>query len=363
MTAAAISFEFKPVNPTGMPLDDFEHLLAKTAKAARDFVAPCEKFHVEHDEKKGYSVEVDGVGEFGMRPMFHNQLATRCNVPLKFYERAQQYPKDFVPLLNTLLREEWGSDALIRTLSGDARALLSSKYSIFDNMAVAQAVVPAIREMGEFQVKSVSLSETKMYMKFVFPGTRTEVAVGDTVESGVIVSNSEVGMGAVSVRQFMHRLVCLNGAVIDDAKFSRRHSGKSLMGDDGSSREIFQRDTIEASQKALQLQIRDMVLAAANPSSFASTVERIKGAQTEKLVNPEKAVKQLVSTFSLTETESGHIFRHLIEGGDVSRWGLVNAVTAAAKDSATYDRATELETVGGGLLGLRATEWNAIAAA
>lgn len=35
-----------------------------------------------------------------------------------------------------------------------------------------------------------------------------------------------------------------------------------------------------------------------------------------------------------------------------TRWGLVNAVTEASKEAHSYDRATELEVVGGKLLSI-----------
>lgn len=39
-------------------------------------------------------------------------------------------------------------------------------------------------------------------------------------------------------------------------------------------------------------------------------------------------------------------------GGDNSRYGLINAVTAASKLADSYERATELEHIGGELLAL-----------
>jgi len=38
--------------------------------------------------------------------------------------------------------------------------------------------------------------------------------------------------------------------------------------------------------------------------------------------------------------------------GDSSRYGLINAVTAASKIAKSYDRATELERIGGEILSL-----------
>lgn len=363
MTLAGVNFNMKTTDPRGMSMDEFEARIDREAAAAKDYVAPCEKLKVEYDDGQ-YRLEVKGVGNFGMTQMFHKQLATRANTPLKFYDRAKSYPDEFVPLLNKLIQEEWGGDALVRTMDGNARALLSDSYSIFDNLQLVKAVIPAVRELGDFQVKSASVSEIKMFLKLVFPNTRTEVAVGDVVEAGIMISNSEVGAGAAAVSKFMNRLICMNGAVINDAKFSKRHLGRALMGDGAEARQLFQSDTIAASHRAMHLQIRDMVIDVGNPKSFEVVVQNIREAASgEKLVNPERTVRMLASTYDLTEEENGHVMRHLIEGADITRWGMVNAVTAAAKDVTTYDRATELETFGGSLLGLSSKEWSNFATA
>ena len=68
--------------------------------------------------------------------------------------------------------------------------------------------------------------------------------------------------------------------------------------------------------------------------------------------DPIKSVELLADKFQLTENERGDILRQLFMGGDNSRYGLVNAVTAASKISKTYERATDLERIGGEILSL-----------
>jgi hypothetical protein len=53
----------------------------------------------------------------------------------------------------------------------------------------------------------------------------------------------------------------------------------------------------------------------------------------------------------------------LIVGGDLTRWGFVNAVTATANHASSYDRASELEALGGQVLDLPRAEWREIAEA
>ena len=51
------------------------------------------------------------------------------------------------------------------------------------------------------------------------------------------------------------------------------------------------------------------------------------------------------------------MLRHLITAGDLSGYGLVNAVTHYSQDVDDYDRATEFESLGGKLIELPAPEW------
>lgn len=46
------------------------------------------------------------------------------------------------------------------------------------------------------------------------------------------------------------------------------------------------------------------------------------------------------------------MLRQLFKGGDNSRYGLFNAVTAASQLSPSYERATTLERIGGEILAL-----------
>ena len=62
---------------------------------------------------------------------------------------------------------------------------------------------------------------------------------------------------------------------------------------------------------------------------------------------PQDAVEIVAKRFDLREGEQDNVLTHLAKGGDLSLWGLANAVTRSAEDCESYDRAIELERVGG----------------
>jgi hypothetical protein len=55
------------------------------------------------------------------------------------------------------------------------------------------------------------------------------------------------------------------------------------------------------------------------------------------------------------------VLHHLITGGDLSGYGLVNAVTAYSQEVTDYQRATDFEELGGRLLDLSAQGWKELA--
>jgi hypothetical protein len=52
------------------------------------------------------------------------------------------------------------------------------------------------------------ITDARTFLKITSPRLKGDVKVGDTVEGGLMVSNSEVGYGNITVAPFIHRLVC-----------------------------------------------------------------------------------------------------------------------------------------------------------
>ena len=67
---------------------------------------------------------------------------------------------------------------------------------------------------------------------------------------------------------------------------------------------------------------------------------------------PVQEVELLADQFLLNQNERGDVLRQLFMGRDNSRYGLMNAVTASSQLSDSYERATELESIGGEILAM-----------
>lgn len=188
--------------------------------------------------------------------------------------------------------------------------------------------------------------DTRMYIKVVNERIQTEVVPGDIVQAGILISNSEVGMGSVSVKPLIYRLVCTNGMVAD-VGVGKRHVGRineSVDGDFG----IFRDETIEADDRAFLMKIEDTVRAAVDEARFNALVQKLRDAKEAPILPAAapKVVELAAKEFNIRQNESEGILGHLIAGGDLSLYGLANAVTRHAQDVQSYDRSTELEATG-----------------
>ena len=187
------------------------------------------------------------------------------------------------------------------------------------------------------EILSSSITETRMYIKAVFTKIQGEIKgkqVGDLVQAGVAISNSEVGLGALKIEPFVYRLRCLNGMILPDSKYSARHVGGRVLETD-DVRGMLTDETLRADDKAILLKVRDVVNASFDEVRFARQIETMQASTTRRLEgNPAEAVKLLAKKNNLSEFEEGSILRNLIEGADLSQWGVVNAVTATAKEMA-----------------------------
>ncbi|HQD31444.1 MAG TPA: hypothetical protein PLY59_07600 [Clostridiales bacterium] len=74
-------------------------------------------------------------------------------------------------------------------------------------------------------------------------------------------------------------------------------------------------------------------------------------------LTPSKVVELSAKEFGLTQEESNGVLGHLIQGGDLSLYGLANAVTRHSQDVKSYDRATELEAAGWSILNMSPSLW------
>ena len=300
---------------------------------------------------------------YGITPLARRQLADKLRIPYAYFERMRtEQPVLLDRNVNTWLQSD-DERRMLRTLDGNVRAVLSERYRRLDNFDLAESVLPILQQLPEVRFESVELTETKMYLKCVTPRLKVEMAPGDIVQAGVVVTNSEVGHGTLSVQPLLFRLVCRNGLIASDRSLRKTHLGRAL-GTDDDGITVFKDDTLQADDRAFFLKVRDVVQAAVSEASFLQAAQKMQRTRQIPLVgDPVKTVEVLAQRYTLNDGERTGVLRHLIEEGDLSGYGLVNAVTHYSQEVQDYDRATEMEVLGGRLIELPSAEWKALAEA
>jgi hypothetical protein len=347
---------------TGRTLHDLAAELGRQAKSKRDFIVPSDAMFME-DSAELFSLfrPLDsGMREaepFGMTDLFHRQMGASLGIPAKYYDLCRSdYPELLVQNVNGWLGKN-ATRHTIRTLDGTARAFLSGRYRRIDNYDIAKTVLPVIGEMPDAKVESCEVTENRMYLKVVNPRLEAEVSKGDAVQAGIMISNSEVGLGSVTVVPLLYRLVCLNGMIVNDLGQRKYHIGR----EQEESWELYSDETLQADDAALMLKLADIVRTAVDEAKFGIMVDRLRQATKIRITGHVPEVVELTARqYGFTKNEETDILQHLISGGDLSLYGLSGAVTRASQDMADYDRATAPESAGWNIATMPSEIWASV---
>ena len=287
---------------------------------------------------------------YSVSDVAHKQIADRLGIPFKYYERMRlEYPDLLDRNINGWLHKN-PEKRMLRTLDGRLRAFLSDRYRRLDNLELVDHVLPVIAQMKGCSIESCDITETHLYMKVINRTMKAELVPGDVVQAGFVISNSEIGLGALKVEPLLYRLICKNGLISKDLAHKKYHAGRQVE-DTDNAYELYSDETLAADDKAYFLKVQDIVSAAVDEARFNLTVGKMRASMSIQTgEDPFKTVEVLGDKYVLNKIERASILRHFIMGNDFSAFGLVNAVTRSSQDITDYNRATELERMGGMLL-------------
>lgn len=343
----------------GRTLEKIGMELQRQRAVRKDFLADTKSlvFKTEGRDSMLSVLTEKGNHDFHINDLAHQQIATRLGIPYRYYQKMQlEQPRLLDENVNTWFRET-PERRMIRVLDGNVRAFLSDRYRRLDHLELCAAVLPVIQEMKGASIESCEVTESHLYLKVINKKMKAEVSIGGVVQAGFVISNSEVGLGSLRVEPLVYRLVCKNGMIFKDYAQKRYHIGRQAGGNAEEAYEIYSDETLRQDDKAFFMKVQDSVRCAVDEAKFQMTVDRMRQAmQIPMEHDPVKSVELLADRFLLTQNERGDVLRQLFISGDSSRYGLVNAVTAASQIASDYERATELERIGGEILAMPSTK-------
>jgi hypothetical protein len=169
----------------------------------------------------------------------------------------------------------------------------------------------------------------RLFTRSLLPAVR-EVQKGDQVQGGVALRAAEAD---VWVHPYVFRLVCRNGAI-------RAHALQT--------RHVEAHDCATPEEAAGA--IRAAVVACCAADAFAAGAEEMRSAHEHEA---DLALNLLPLLAHLPSETAGQLFQQIMDrfnqGADRSRFGLMNAVTALARDTRDPETRWRLEELGGGI--------------
>ena len=393
----AKNLEFEGVQFDGAAIVRIAGELARQKESKRDFIYPANKLSYTDEgrlvlgatktfdvggvaytswqdaeaaadaaSKEGKPSKITPLGEQGEMPLngtAASQLYARLNVPAKFVDhlRAKEYTKTAGNLFRDLLRQD-DRRFLVRTLDGKARAVLSDRYRILDNADLFFCAAEKFKEVGAqawkarlwddgFELFGVSghIAGEVTTDRTFDPGdgwqSRWAGKEGDVHNAACRIRNSETGEGGLSVRLAIFRKVCANFNVWTNG-VSQIHAGKTNQ-EEGL---IFSDETRSKESELIWSKVRDAITTAFDPVKFKTYIDQLNGIAAEALAKPMEAVENVTKAYAITDDRKASILASLLGSGDLSRFGLVQAITATAHkadaDGAAAD-ASKLEEIGG----------------
>ena len=389
----------------GMNLNDLLIEVQRQSTTKRDFVAstkealrmvPMEGF----DRGVALILHKEGGADlerFSITDNCFRQIAGRLNIPWTYFDRLLNDHRDLVMHQVNALFEREPEVRLMRTLDGKARAFLSNRFRPLDNVEVLEQVLPPIVK-GDIKSRLISsnVGENNMHLKVLFTDDRLAQDIGatphgkdaahgwggsvdanhnriagletthgrDVIRPGAIISNSETGHGSMKIEGFFWRAFCDNGCVWgrdEMFSYSRNHVGGKLESGELEFSDVTRRKQSEV----IVAELSDVLTMLSSEAYAQKTGDKLRALKNGTLiVDPFKAIDVLAKEVQLRDTEKKFALESLIRDGDYSQWGMLNAVTEVAnREEVSYERACELEDIGGKILSMELKNWNRVALA
>lgn len=321
---------------------------------------------------------VEGSPAIRLNDTARQQLLGRLNVPGKFINYLEG--KEYRDIAGNILRELLARDdrrALVRTIDGNARAVLSDKYRILDNSDLFFCAFDQFKSDAElwqarlwddgFELFGVAkhISGEVTVDRTFDPGdgwkSRWYGKSGDVHNAAVRVRNSETGEGGLSVKLAIMRRVCFNFNVYADG-VSQIHAGRTLAVDEGL---LVSEATRELESQVIWSKVKDAITTAFDAERFGELMEKLNAATANvipgKIEAVTSAVDNVVKAYEISDAAKSLILAELMGSGDFSQFGLVQAVTATAHKQ-QGGAASRLEEVGGQLASVSSSKFQTLLA-
>jgi hypothetical protein len=191
--------------------------------------------NISIDNKDG-SILIDNI-PMSINNWATSQLFQKMDMPTKYFSELLTKDPELASYHFNKVFKDNPRKLLIRTHDDVfsnkpcIRGILSNSYSVLDNITAMTSLINILPKFGtETTLQSSYWEDRYFHLRILFPATQKELGlttrnVGDIVQAGVDIVNSEVGYSSLNIAALVWRLVCTNGmrSVTEQSYFSQRH--------------------------------------------------------------------------------------------------------------------------------------------
>ena len=321
----------------------------KDVKSKKDYIVTLNALEVTTSNNTYPNLEfTDAPDQYSLTDHSMNQLCGKLEIGTQYLRKCLPVSQELVAHnLNFWIKNTKSKELMVRTIERDsdelpnvARAVCSNRYKRIDNDVVANHSLNKLMDLG-LDIKYAHYDRDTLNITAVNQKLEGEVYKGDVVQSGITITNSEIGSGSLIIQPFIYRLVCTNGMVAPRYlnRFYSRHVGKIVIDPSQDDQYI---TIIDKMQKQIDLVNSEDVWTESFQGLLNSRKQKINSHQ----------IVQLAKRHGVTESERADIFARLNKYvGDTfttSKYELANAVTNMGNDEDRSDsRARFFQELGG----------------
>lgn len=370
-------------NARNATLPDLAALLRDQHARKLDVVLPatalsCYDGRLIIREDAPVAMDAEGVtltaGTYRPTEGFLGDLAQRLDIPVRYLRRMHtERPDLFDANVNGWIH---GSDSPLAPLAspdmrtflfrafradagdGIARALLSDRYAIVDNLDVLVAVLTGVKDTGvAVNVDACDLTDNRMYLRISSPavaalapqllaGYRSPYSgnTGEenpTVFAGFVVTNSETGNGAFTITPRLVVQICTNGMTMTKDALRSVHLGTKL--EEGVVR--WSEDTQRKSLDLVTARARDAVSTFLDPAYVNDAIDTLTRLAGHPVTDAAGTIAVIGKELLFSEEETSAVLDHFIRGAALNSGAVMQAIGAYAQQVPDADRAFELEAL------------------
>ena len=267
-----------------------------------------------------------------------SQACSSLGMPIRYERRLM----DMNPMLLSKQFNYWKNmtdkPVLLRTKNSRIRGYLSTSYSIYNNSELCDTLKDISQNTDFGDPSSFYMDEKRFHIRFVIDSPidagKTVIGLNDILKTGVDITNSEVGAASVSIVPMVYRLVCTNGL-----RAWRRNSESEQLSFRHSRKDTSQFHSL----------INGAIVSALD--SNHELLDKFIASKQIDVLDPNKIIEDLLTRNKFTQTDIKNVQEEYALEPDPTKYGIINAITGAAKKYGNEER-LQMESFAGKLLTL-----------